>query len=94
MSMDHRQVAEEIAAARHSIDSTLLLLRGKLNELKTNLENTVNDLESTGAMSSAAGLGSVQEAGFQIDRLVQRLEIQRQHLEQALAHIRIVQTTR
>ena len=89
--ISHVAIAEELSNARSAVDNTMLLLRRQLKTMRERIDAGLNDIEANGSSANLAGLGSLHDQGSGVDSLVRKLNQQKMHMEQAIAHIKLVQ---
>ena len=87
---DQRRFSEEIALARQSIDSTIVMLRTQIQALNNKLATAVQDIESHGIGANLAYLSNVSEQTSQIEKHVKTLKDQKNHMQQILMHVQMI----
>ena len=87
------RVAEELQAARHNVESTVVMLRTQLNAIEAEVSATLGELEKHGTGADMSRLVDIEDRASQVSKLRSRLARQREHLTQALTFVKLVQTT-
>ena len=88
------RLAEELHAARHNIESSVIYLRSSIQGVSKDLESALEELEEHGMSASLASLEDFSEKAQQIEKMAGKLRKQKDLIEQAIGHIRQVQTVR
>lgn len=83
----------EMAAARSTVESTVVTLRSKLQILENHISEIKLEIETKGIEVDLRIAGRFHEAGSEIDSLVRQLKEQKQLLDQAIHFARLVQKT-
>ena len=87
-------LAEELHAARHNIEATVVMLRSQLQTLGDEISLAVGDLERLGIGASMNSIDEISGRAMQIERQVTKLRKQKQALDEAIVCIRRIQTVR
>ncbi len=87
-------LAEELHAARHNIEATVVLLRSQLQGMKDEITTASGELEKLGISASMNSLDEIGLRAQQIERQVRKLRKQKTALEEAIVLIRKIQTAK
>ena len=87
---EQHKFSEEIALARQTIDSTIVMLRTQIQALNNKLATAVQDIESLGINANLGYLSSVSEQTSQIEKHVKTLKDQKNHMQQILMHVQMI----
>tara|TARA_B100000131_G_C17658578_1_gene427184 strand:- start:154 stop:438 length:285 start_codon:yes stop_codon:yes gene_type:complete len=89
-TIDQYRFSEEIAGARQTIDSTLVMLRTQIQGLHNKLTTAIQDIETKGVSADLKYLGNIGDHINQIERQVKTLKDQKAHMQQILVHIEMI----
>jgi hypothetical protein len=88
------RLAEEMAASRHNIDATLVMIRSSLVSMREKMSQAIEEVETRGSSADLAKLGSLHDQGSAVDELVKRLSQQKIYMDQAMTFIKLIQVAR
>ncbi len=89
-TIDQRKFSEEIASARQTIDSTLVMLRTQIQSLNNKLTTAIQDIEHHGIGVDLGYLSNAREQTSQIEKQVKTLKDQKNHMQQILMHVEMI----
>ena len=88
------RLAEEMAASRHNIDATLVMIRSSLVSMREKMSHAISELETKGSSADLSSLGSLHDLGAAVDGHVDRLRQQKIYMDQAMTFIKLIQVAR
>ena len=89
-TIDQRKFSEDIASARQTMDSTLVMLRTQIQSLNNKLATAIQDIEHHGVGADLGYLNSACEQTSQIEKQVKILKDQKNHMQQILMHVEMI----